>query len=572
MCRAVTCLSYCIAVTTKSLVFAAEAYPKLEAPLRFLDLVSLRIRRGTLRTDPAVPDTLECVPLEVWDGIRYELIKLEQEEAERLIGARVICAGCLEDRQKTSPTRKLTWEIRMGDEFCDDCYDLAVDYDGIQEASIYNTVVECMLPQFRLRMPTDIPVHNDFDRPLAIIAQDPETAIWITTGSISDTPCTSVCEDFDGDENANYQQSIVDLEPMLPPADADARFAAFVSRFHLEPVEIFDKPFRPRKNNRVGKSSKHVVLDEGGSRVFRRGRLCPAWRLFTTMCHAATHIFFGLPIRTWSLVPAADAWPKLVKTLPFFDLITLRIFNGTLRAPRKEDAGPSAVERVPIEVWDVVKHKLVDLELQDANDQFMRDIGVNDWSCWGSGLRRPGKSLAGSALPPFWTDICGEAEPCDMCMDDLLSWACDIWSDKRLKRLETLLKTFKLCVPTDRPVLRRDESLMDLQSATYVALLTPKGACITLETNCGYDGPDEQRVTQIDFKMMRKTARGARQRFLRLIRLLHLEPLQIETMVSKKLASGGQNEIVLRQRTFTVLPVNEAQPKWLMLTDLVTDW
>ncbi|GEM09300.1 proteophosphoglycan ppg4 [Rhodotorula toruloides] len=130
------------------------------------------------------------------------------------------------------------------------------------------------------------------------------------------------------------------------------------------------------------------------------------------MCRATTHIFFGLPIRTWLLVPAADAWPKLVKTLPFFDLITLRILRGTFQASKRDNTGPSVAERIPVEVWDVVKHKSVDLALLDANDELMRDIDIDEWSRWGSGMRKLGKSLAGSALPPFWIDICSEAEPC----------------------------------------------------------------------------------------------------------------------------------------------------------------
>ncbi|BGP22179.1 hypothetical protein JCM10295v2_001057 [Rhodotorula toruloides] len=86
------------------------------------------------------------------------------------------------------------------------------------------------------------------------------------------------------------------------------------------------------------------------------------------MCRATTHIFFGLPIRTWLLVPAADAWPKLVKTFPFIDLITLRILSGTFQASKRDNTGPSVAERVPIEVWDGLKHKSVDLALLDVND------------------------------------------------------------------------------------------------------------------------------------------------------------------------------------------------------------
>ncbi|GAA6053005.1 hypothetical protein NBRC10513_000031 [Rhodotorula toruloides] len=293
------------------------------------------------------------------------------------------------------------------------------------------------------------------------------------------------------------------------------------------------------------------------------------------MCRATTHVFFGLPLSTSSLVPAADAWPKLVKTLPFFDLIKLRIFNGTFQAARKDNAGPSAVERVPVEVWDVLKHKLVDLELQEANDGLMREIDVNEWSCWGSGLRKPGKSLAASALPPFWTDICSEAEPCDMCREGLFTLWDEVARIERFERLQSLLSTFDLFAPSKQPLMPCDDRWWDPQSATYVASLSEKDACTSLETNCACDSePDEQRIIKIDFSAMQTSTRQARQRFLRLIRLLHLEPLRIATsVVSKNVHSGGHRRDVTRlERSFTVLPAESIEPKWLALTVSVTDW
>ncbi|BGP29382.1 hypothetical protein JCM10296v2_001121 [Rhodotorula toruloides] len=295
------------------------------------------------------------------------------------------------------------------------------------------------------------------------------------------------------------------------------------------------------------------------------------------MCRATTHIFFGLPIRTWSSVPAADAWPELVKTLPFFDLITLRILNGTFRAPRKEDAGHSAVERVPIDVWDVVKHKLVDLELQDANDQFMRDIGVNDWSCWGSGLRKPGKSLAGSALPPFWTDNCNEAEPCIMCGDAILDVLIDsIWQGKAEERLQSLLQAFGLHAPVRQTVARADKNWVDLSSATYVALLPPLEQNAPLEAVCGREMfPDQHAFRHVDPEMMMKLARHGRDRFRRIIHDLDLEPLSIQAPPSEPdspRVPPRRNQYNYFRREFTELAPTKANPAWTVHTTCETMW
>ncbi|CDR37022.1 hypothetical protein NBRC10512_002236 [Rhodotorula toruloides] len=279
------------------------------------------------------------------------------------------------------------------------------------------------------------------------------------------------------------------------------------------------------------------------------------------MCRATTHIFFGLPIRTWSLVPAADAWPELVKTLPFFDLITLRILNGTFQAT-KRGGGSSVVERVPIEVWDVVKHKLVDVELQEANDRIMRDLEVNDWSCWGSGLRKPGKSLAGSALPPFWTDICSEADPCDMCSEPLFYWLMDLRDDEHSK-LRALLRHFSMFLVSARPLTCDDSDAVDLYSAMHIALLPSDGNLTPICVDCGGDmDPDQQTVQELDPASMLTIARDGRRRFSRLIRLLHLEPLSIKTLPDTERLAGEGDDYIPRKRVFTDVAINEIQPKW----------
>jgi hypothetical protein len=135
MCRAITCLSDCIAVTTKLLLFAAEAYPKLEPALRFLDLVSLRFRRGTLKVnDDDVESSISAImqlPLELWDLVRYELIELEVFCAEQRIARGLLCADC---QTTMAPNEKLRWRFPEKEPKCDDCSDLECSFEGILNA------------------------------------------------------------------------------------------------------------------------------------------------------------------------------------------------------------------------------------------------------------------------------------------------------------------------------------------------------------------------------------------------------------------------------------------------------
>ncbi|BGP29404.1 hypothetical protein JCM10296v2_001143 [Rhodotorula toruloides] len=483
MCRAVTCLSYCIAVTTKSLLFAAEAYPTLESTLRFLDLVSLRVRRGSLQirsTAAASAPAIGRLPLELWDLLRHELVELELLQAERRIAWQLKCTYC----QATSASKKLRWLFPQKEALCEACSDLERSFEGI------------LSPSYKLE--EYAPMLYADSRTATFVALTPA---W--TGS-KQNALEQACDA--GNYDYADEQSVVDVSFRIPPR-ANERFKALVKRYHIRPVQISDgilaHKHTKKANDANGASGQRTGFqaDEGcPSQVEAFLDVRDELVGYLTMCRATTHIFFGLPIRTWSLVPAADAWPKLAKTLRFFDLITLRILSGTLSAVRKENTGPSAVERVPVEVWDVAKHKLVDLELQDANDQLMRDANVNEWSCWGSGLRKPGKTLAGSALPPLWDNICSETKPCDMFSRPIIDFLTgEVW-DERFPKLQKLLGVFGLCVPFEEPVPCSDDRWDDLDSATYVALLEPRGACTTSSTQCTYTSsyPDEQRVIEVD--------------------------------------------------------------------------
>jgi hypothetical protein len=84
MCIGSVSLVYGLAVTTSSLVFAAEAYPQLKGPLLFLDLITLRMRRGTLAVGPQARDDSAVfrLPSEITEKIVQEVVAEELDRAE----------------------------------------------------------------------------------------------------------------------------------------------------------------------------------------------------------------------------------------------------------------------------------------------------------------------------------------------------------------------------------------------------------------------------------------------------------------------------------------------------------
>ncbi|GAA6053665.1 hypothetical protein JCM3770_001686 [Rhodotorula araucariae] len=69
------------------------------------------------------------------------------------------------------------------------------------------------------------------------------------------------------------------------------------------------------------------------------------------MCGSNAHVFFGLYVKTSSLVVGARAWRTVKPALLGVDLICARRRNGTL----KTSTVGTGVESLPEEVWDLVK-------------------------------------------------------------------------------------------------------------------------------------------------------------------------------------------------------------------------
>ncbi|BGP37454.1 hypothetical protein JCM10449v2_001360 [Rhodotorula kratochvilovae] len=137
---------------------------------------------------------------------------------------------------------------------------------------------------------------------------------------------------------------------------------------------------------------------------------------------------YGVTVTTESLLYAVAAWPSLQGPFAFLDLVQLRRNNGTLRAVQMPECRSSGLEHLPSEIWDVVRHKVVDLELRNAEIAHVR--------------RRRAEDLTWDAFPGT----------CDC-------WRAHVWSTfkgladaDRLQATVDMLHCFDLALPTSTPI------------------------------------------------------------------------------------------------------------------------
>lgn len=89
------------------------------------------------------------------------------------------------------------------------------------------------------------------------------------------------------------------------------------------------------------------------------------------MCSSTTTIFYGTFVKAIPLFLAADAWPKLKPAFRALDVISLRRSKGNLRF----EQGKTGVGKMPVEVMEMVKRELVQIETEDAADELHDNFG-----------------------------------------------------------------------------------------------------------------------------------------------------------------------------------------------------
>lgn len=81
---------------------------------------------------------------------------------------------------------------------------------------------------------------------------------------------------------------------------------------------------------------------------------------------AKTYLCYGIPVTNESITLATMAYEQGDGPLRFIRLVQKRVREGTLRA-----SPASAVGSLPIELWDLVRHEVIDLELCAAERKFL---------------------------------------------------------------------------------------------------------------------------------------------------------------------------------------------------------
>ncbi|BGP37397.1 hypothetical protein JCM10450v2_001307 [Rhodotorula kratochvilovae] len=281
--------------------------------------------------------------------------------------------------------------------------------------------------------------------------------------------------------------------------------------------------------------------------------------------YSKSYLAYGITIATESLLYGVKAWPKLQGPLAFLRLVQLRRSKGALRASQAMTGGPSVIESVPSEVWDIMRHKVVDLELRDAEVEHVRSL------------------------------VCTECVPV---LDPNTTWSrvaqlcrhvwymCEGLNSGKLEGVaDDLLKVYGLVVPTYMPILAKGppyasaggftKAWSDPNTATVIAL--PAHACtggreLGLYVQCGgpeYD--DQQAIVDVSHQVPRDTTA----RFRRLVSDLHLQPVIITDGVlanAETHAVEGKAKLRLDEREYKEIPLDEVKPGWKFITMADSAW
>ncbi|BGP37420.1 hypothetical protein JCM10449v2_001326 [Rhodotorula kratochvilovae] len=275
-------LAYGVTVTTESLPYAVAAWPKLQGPFTFLDLVQLRRSKGMLRTEQretGLRSVVERVPSEVWDIVRHKVVDLELREAEIAHVKNSLCAIC----RAQPETEELTWEDCINVCWVDADDTPGVDFRGFAEERRLQ-VARSMLATFGLALPTRVPIRFDSGHGISLVdpEADPRTATMISLAP------PSACGD---DAFATYahggggfhpvKQVILDVSLEVPP-DATARFRRLVAQLHLQLIELTDGILANACSETIQGKTK-LRHDKRKCKEVPLDKIRPGWKLSNTV-------------------------------------------------------------------------------------------------------------------------------------------------------------------------------------------------------------------------------------------------------------------------------------------------
>ncbi|GAA5917781.1 hypothetical protein JCM8208_002440 [Rhodotorula glutinis] len=277
------------------------------------------------------------------------------------------------------------------------------------------------------------------------------------------------------------------------------------------------------------------------------------------MAVSNAYLAYGITVTTESLLYALEAWPALQGPFAFFDLVALRKRKRTLVAAGSSGPSCSAIEQVPLEIWGIVRHKVVDLELRVAEINHVGSLLCDE--CRDVGLHPEDLS---------WADVK------EQCGSDAVWDFRGLGSGDRHLVAENLLSAFRLALPTRVPI-RPDTAAVNLpwspygdpDTATLISLPGPAplgASTFGLHARCGDNrSPDQQVIVDVSFSV----PSDAKERFFRLVSTMHLQAVYVsDGMLANAGTSTAERVKELRreERKFKRIPADAIKPRWKFMT------
>ncbi|GAA5851000.1 hypothetical protein JCM3766R1_007098 [Sporobolomyces carnicolor] len=285
---------YDLTVRVAELLFAADAWSRLESTFRFFDLVFLRRRNGGLVTrtggDQTDERAISRIPDEVWEEIRYQLVQQEIEISQDnlLTFGLYPVFPCLDPRCAIRQPKgdRCTWsEIKHESLACPGCEGnlggwacehLRV-WDGLRGTQITTLVKAFGLALGCSRPLLILPEPHTYDTALALLAAP--------AGFENDTSDAPIVTAECGGDDVADESTIVDISFDGLPLDIDSRFKRFVELFNLEVVDSSVETIVPRSRRGGAKvahepkrgadsSPPHGLRDRVTSEIKAKWRLC----------------------------------------------------------------------------------------------------------------------------------------------------------------------------------------------------------------------------------------------------------------------------------------------------------
>ncbi|GAA5979746.1 hypothetical protein JCM10908_003029 [Rhodotorula pacifica] len=278
---------------------------------------------------------------------------------------------------------------------------------------------------------------------------------------------------------------------------------------------------------------------------------------------AQTYLCYGIAVTNESLTYATMAHEKLDGPLRFIQLVQNRIREGRLQAKYRQ-----AVAYLPIEIWDLVRHKVVDLELRIAERNF-----VNSYAC--DGQRDCDCCILRSIHPPpNWTEL--TRTECERCFLNIYEYQ-GFQDDRLSKKCRTLLKRYQLDMPSTTVIQSVNPDFAgdpngDPDAIAFIALPSSPIIDINSKDHPSYEQPpvdqsDQYRNDGI-WNISLEVPPRADERFRRLLHDLHLQPLQVEAGT----IGLARAMDAARKCSYKKISTGEAKPRWQLFTTVVRDW